>query len=371
MNIFILNESFQLQHIIDSFYSFIWTDRYDEAGEFELSVASTTANLSMLKRGYYLQIIESDHLMIIESISLDTDSDGDNTLKITGRSAESLLDRRIVWTQITFAAGITIQSAIKTLITDAFLTTGDRYVSGFIFEENSDLATTPVLVDDASLGYGAQYLGDNIYNVVHDLCQENGLGFQITLNDSNQLVMKLTNGVDHSYDNTGSNPYVVFSPKFENLLSSNYLESQTNYKTIALVGGEGEGTARVFASTTSTLTGLNRKEVFVDASDISSSSTDANGNTITIDSASYKQLLIQKGIDSLTDYTESTSFEGEADIYGSFTYGKDFTLGDIIQLEDAYGHSDKCRVNELVVSYDTSDGYKVYPTFITITEDEE
>lgn len=371
MNIFVLNKSFQLQYIIDSFYSFIWTDRYDEAGEFELDIASTMDNLAILKRGNYLQIYESEHLMIIETISLDTDSEGEHTLKVTGRSVESLLDRRIVWSQITFAAGVAIQSVIKTLITDAFLTAGNRYVSGFIFEENPDLATAPVLVDDASLGYGAQYLGDSIYDVVHDLCQENGLGFRIVLNDSNQLVMMLTNGVDHSYDNIGNNPYVVFSPKFENLLSSNYLESQTNYKTIALVGGEGEGTARVFASTSSTLTGLNRKEVFVDASDISSTSIDSEGKTITIDSASYKRLLVQKGMDELTDYAESTSFEGEADIYGSFTYGKDFSLGDIIQIEDSYGHSEKCRVNELVVSYDTSDGYKVYPTFITITEDKE
>ncbi len=54
-----------------------------------------------------------------------------------------------------------------------------------------------------------------------------------------QFVFELYAGFDRSYDQT-ENPYVIFSPKFENIINSNYIESKASLKTVTLVGGEGE-----------------------------------------------------------------------------------------------------------------------------------
>lgn len=114
----------------------------------------------------------------------------------------------------------------------------------------------------------AQYTGDNLYDVIQKICEEQGIGFKITLNDEKQFVFELYAGSDRSYDQT-ENPYVIFSPKFENIINSNYIESKASLKTVTLVGGEGEGADRRY-TTVGGGSGLNRRELFTDARDISS-----------------------------------------------------------------------------------------------------
>ena len=74
-------------------------------------------------------------------------------------------------------------------------------------------------------------------------------------------------GADRSYDQF-TNPYVIFSPKFENVINTNYLESKKTLKTVTLVAGEGEGADRritTVACASGAGTGLNRRELYTDA----------------------------------------------------------------------------------------------------------
>ena len=114
----------------------------------------------------------------------------------------------------------------------------------------------------------AQYTGDNLYDVIVDICKTPGIGFKITLNEANQFVFKLYNGTDRSYAQTKV-PYVVFSPNFDNIINANYVESKAALKNVTLVGGEGEGVRRRYASVGNE-SGLARRELFTDARDISS-----------------------------------------------------------------------------------------------------
>lgn len=371
MLIFVYNEDMQLQHIVDSFNSFLWTDRYDECGDFSIEVSCTMENLSIFRKGYYLSIDESSHFMIVESVQLDSDPQNGDRLTISGRSLESILDRRIIWGQITFEANKPIQEVIKVLLRDAFMTEGDRFVSNFRFNESEALRLEPVLSDKDSQGYGAQFEGDSIYETIVSLCKLSKLGFKIGVNVAGEFTFSLYNGVDHSYDNESGNTFVIFSPKFENLLNSNYLESDAAYKNVALVVGEGEGTDQRMIAVGTDDTGLNRREMFVKATDISSTSWDEDGNEISISDADYYELLIQRGKEHLKGQNAFDSFEGQAEATNGFVYGSDFNLGDIVEIEDAYGHSCQCRVSEFVISYDTSSGYRTYPTFKKIEEEEE
>ena len=113
-----------------------------------------------------------------------------------------------------------------------------------------------------------QYTGDNLYEIVNALCVANNIGFKITVNSSNQFVFKLYAGKDRSYDQF-DNPYVVFSPNFDNILNTNYMESKSSLKNVTLVGGEGEGSARKYTGVGDT-SGLERREMFTDARDLSS-----------------------------------------------------------------------------------------------------
>ena len=105
------------------------------------------------------------------------------------------------------------------------------------------------------------------------------------MNDKKQFVFKLYAGADRTYAQT-ENPYVVFSPKFENIANSNYLESKKEYKNVALVAGEGEGAERKTTSVGEG-SGLERRELFVDARDISTTTED----NVTLSDEEYKKQL--------------------------------------------------------------------------------
>ncbi len=47
-------KAFETTYLIDSYISAIWTDRYNEAGDFELYLAASKELRDQLKKGYYL-----------------------------------------------------------------------------------------------------------------------------------------------------------------------------------------------------------------------------------------------------------------------------------------------------------------------------
>lgn len=178
--------------------------------------------LEFLKEDYYLWIKESEHCMIIEDLSIDSDVEEGNHIIVTGRSLESILERRIVWGQKILTGNL--QNAIQILLNESIISPSiaDRKIGNFIFEPSTDEKITKLVID-------AQYTGDDLYSIISGLCAKNNIGFKIVLNDSNQFVFSLYAGVDRSYDQT-ENPYVIFSPNFENIINSNYYSSRASFE---------------------------------------------------------------------------------------------------------------------------------------------
>lgn len=353
MELTLLNTSLDAVSIVDDYESIIWTDRYYEHGDFEIYTPVTTDIMSVLKQDYYLINRDSEHVMIVEKLLIKTDAEMGNHITITGRSLESILKRRIVWGQRSISG--TLQNGIKTLLNENVINPTDsaRKIDNFIFEESTDERITSLTID-------AQYTGDEIYDVISKLCKEHGIGFRVTLNDDKQFVFKLYVGTDRSYEQT-ENTYVIFSPNFENIVNSNYLESKSALKNVTLVGGEGEGSARRYY-TVGSAEGLDRREMFTDARDISS---EVDEQVLT--EAEYNALLAQRGTEKLSENVDIMSFEGEIEPTMMFKYREDFFNGDIVQIENEYGHVTKTRIIEMTIS-ENEQGTSVYPTFSTISE---
>lgn len=354
MDLMILDTNKNPLCLLDVYNSFIWTDRYFKYGDFELHASMSEDLLQYLKQDYYITNANSEHVMIIEKLLINSDIENGNTIIVSGRSLESLLERRIVWNRTTLSGNL--QSGIKKLLDENIISPTDssRKIDDFIFEESTDSAITGLTID-------GQYTGDNLYEVIASICQENGIGFEITLNNSKQFVFKLYSGVDRSYDQSVY-PYVVFSPNFENMVESNYMESKMAMKNVTLIGGEGEGNARKYTSV-GTASGLDRRELFTDARDIRAE--DDEGNAIS--EAEYLKQLEQRGRENLAENIAVVAFEGQADVVSMFVYGVDFFMGDIVQIADEYGHETKSRMVELVSS-ESEEGVSTYPTFASVDD---
>lgn len=349
MDLIILDTNLDAILPIDNYKSFIWTDRYYSYGDFELYATISEDLIKYIKQDYYLINRESEHVMIIEKILISSDVEDGNHITVSGRSLESILDRRIVWGQKTLRGNL--QNGIKTLLDECIIspTDKDRKIDNFIFEASTDPAITGLTID-------AQYTGDNLYDVIQKICEERNIGFKITLNDNKQFVFKLYKGTDRSYDQTDL-PYVIFSPNFENIINSSYIESRASFKNITLIGGEGEGAARKYTTVGSGV-GLNRRELFTDARDISSDV----GDGVILTNEEYIAELQQRGKEKLIEKPEVISFEGQVETTLMFKYGEDFFIGDVVQIADEYGHETKARILEIVMSED-EEGISVYPTF--------
>lgn len=357
MELILLGTDLKRLGIIDVFDSLIWTDRYFESGDFEIITAANIQMLSLLQEDRYLMTKNSEHLMVIESIELKTDEELGNHFVVKGRSVESILERRIVWTQ-TLLSG-TLQAAIKQLLNENAIspTDPDRKIENLVFEDSTDDAVALLPID-------IQLYGETLYDVISALCEANGIGFKITLSSDNQFVFKLYAGVDRSYSQL-ANPYVAFSPDLENLTETDYFHSKVPFRSITLVVGEGEGTARQTAVVSDPSsgggTGLSRREKFTDASDVSKTTS---GGTLTTEQ--YNTYLVQRGLISLSESVPVTAFDGKIDYLNTnYVLGQDYFLGDIVQIANEYGLTGQSRVEEIVFSEDKS-GFDIYPTFKTL-----
>lgn len=344
---------------IDRFESLIWRDRYCGFGDFEILSPVNNDILLYVAQDRYLTMAGTEHAMIIETLGIKSDAELGNKILVIGRSLESILKRRIVWKQ-TILTGNFQNGVLQLLNENAIIPENpDRQISRLVFEASTDLAVTSLTVD-------AQFVPETdktLYDAIVGLCQAAGVGFKITITDSGQFLFKLYAGKDRSYDQI-ENPYVIFSPEFDNVLKGEYSESKMPLKTLALVGGQiVEGVERLMIPVTipgGAGTDLDRREMFVDASSIS---TSYDGGELTPEQ--YLAELIQVGQQELSKKTAIQSFEGEADTTGIYKYGEDFDMGDILEVANEYGHSAKSRVSEVIHSQDSS-GIKVYPAFTAV-----
>lgn len=372
MELWILDKNLQSVKVVDVYKSFIWTDRYYEAGDFELYIPIHNINLDDFQKDYYLWNSESEHLMVIESLNIESDIEDGVCLAVSGRSLESLLSRRVIWKKTAFKATgdapnrvkPNLQNGIEKLLNENIINPeiGARKIDNFIFEASDDPRIT-------ELTFEAQYFGEELYSAIQKLCVENEIGFKVTPNDNGQFVFKLYKGIDRSYAQT-INSYVIFSPQFDNLSNSNYLDSFKTLKNVALVAGESiddpdnkdETIRETYVVNTATdITGISRREVYVDASGVSRDMGDEEKLT----EAQYQAHLRQKGIDSLIENCEIKAFEGEVNDGVMYKYGQDYLLGDVVQIANEYGHEGQAYISEFVMSYDQQ-GSSVYPTFINI-----
>ena len=356
MYFYVLNTNFDRIAIIDTFESAIWTDRAYEAGDFQLSLFPTAENITNCQQDRYVENIESDHLMVIEKIQLTSNNDDGDKFIISGYSLEKILSRRIIWANTTLTGSL--QDGIRQLITDAVISPSisERAIPNFVFESSTDSRITSLILSKECKR------GDNLYDTISSICKEYEIDFKVTLNSSKQLVFKLYIGEDRSYAQS-ANPYVVFSRGFENIISSEHVSSKEDSKNVCLVThietSESEDNKEETISTiVGSAEGLMRRETYVEASDVPTK----NSHDVDYTEEERKVMMAQAGVKELGENKEETTFEGEVDPNGSFVYGRDFYLGDIVQVEDSYGMNGVSLVKEIIWSQD-KDGTKCYPTF--------
>ncbi len=347
MELYVLNAEFEIVDFIDTFSSLEWVKRYFDTGDFVLNTVADLKTVKTLRKRNYLVREDDESIMMIEKINLVTSAEAGNKIVVSGKSIESVLARRIVWTQTNSRSGETAEEFIRRLINENAINPADLK------------RKIPKLKLGALNGFNdpidKQITGDNLLDAVIKICQAYNYGFKITMNTEGSLIFDLYRGEDRSY-NQYVNPYVVFSNDFDNIINTEYEYDETNIANVALIGGEGEGTDRKYQSIGDAV-GFNRYEIFVDAKDISS-------NNEEIATTEYNKLLIERGNEKIAEKTFIESYSGEVETTLTYKYKEDYSLGDTVQIVNEYGMETAPRIIEIIES-ENENGYRVVPTFGT------
>lgn len=331
--------------IIENPTSAIWTRRYQQPGDFELYFPATVEMLSLLADDFYITRQDAPEVMIIEHVEIVTDAEEGNYILVSGRGVEAVLGRRIIEAQT--AINGRVDAAVRRLILENAIspTNPARRLPLLSMPAQSIISTT----------MRAQYTGTNLLEAVQEICKAYGLGFRAVADTSQTLAprIELLKGTNRSEGQTAASP-VIFSAEYENLLSSSYVLDTKNYKNVAIVAGEGEGKARKRA-TYGSASGMDRREIFVDARDIST-------NDGEIGADEYTAQLMARGAEAVAEHLLAESFDGEIDTANTFVLDVDYTLGDIVTVENEYSIRKNVRVSAIMETWDT-EGYTAIPTF--------
>lgn len=302
--------------IIEDYSSMQWTRRYTKAGSFELHAPNNTLFVTenIIRNG--------DEAAVIESVKITNSPTQGEMAEVRGRFLLSYLDRRILW-------GL-----------HAYTDTAEDVMRGLV---TSNLRSLPVTVA-ASVGYTGtidyQCSYGGLLDEVEAIAEMSELGVKIGFD----RVFTVYHGLDRT-STQSVNSRAVFSTAFENVLSSEYYYNATKLKNVAAVAGQGDGEDRIVV-TVGTETGLDRREVYIDARDIGDGTTEAP-----IDVPTQQAQLAIRGAQKLAELKATESFNVDVDPYGNLIYKTDYDLGDIVTVVDM-GFATDARITEVKEIYE-------------------
>ena len=385
MIINVLNRDLVIVDIIDDAKSIIWTKRFWECGDFELYMIANEKNLNKVTQGYFLSRDDDSTVMIIDKIEIKTDIDNGNFITVTGRSAESLLERRCHMSNRQNVSMEGNYPAIISYLALSVLCNNEIFHINNNYENNENWFCDPTrnipcvlwlysaIWDKLNEEYGGagQWTTIDQTSLVNDgtwlKTMENtaklyGFGFELRkhIAGSTYLVLDAIISKNRSIHQT-ENPQIIFSKEYDNLISSNYYNDKTNYKNCAFVYGEGEGSdricKRIWRNPSNKPSGLDLYEVFIDARDISSTR-----ESKTLNHDEYGELLDIRAKEKFIEYKTVEAFDGEIQADMQWKYKQDYFIGDIVTMQNEYGIEKDVRITAVTECEDDT-GYFYIPIF--------
>lgn len=394
-------------YVLDEYESIIWVDRYNDVGSFELYAPISDELVKYCKPGYFVSFSESEHMMIIEDISIESNVAEGGKIKVIGRSAESILDRRVIYKKTRAKNNTKVTDILYKIIYDAFMDPGKktndlqskRYVEEFHYDQHEYirirnderlLREYGVSVDSSGIysKIGSEvldiptieatefYNNENILDVVRSICQSKDLGFRILVDPDDtgyfRLYFEIYQGEKRTYDRRQQDVLagydyqqlltpIVFSPSFDNLISSNYLYQSSEYKNNIVVSDGNIDNPCVQYVGEEDKTGIERRETSFQASvqQDEDMSRDA-----------YKKVLKNNGLEELAKLKVKKEFDAECDTTegAQFEYGRDFFIGDTVQIRNEWGIEEEAMITEFTWSIAGDGGINCYPTFKLLPE---
>lgn len=360
MEVYTLDSLLRRRVAHDDFESLIWTERWNDLGDFKLVTKSTLSHRSEFYPGTLLAINNSLRVMVVEETE-DTYQDGKHVMTIEGRSLEKILADRAamqtlndtsddpVWqlpgTPLEVAEGMFDYICRDTPFPPA-LDPGDAIP----FLQPGDLLTPGNIPAPTGQIWWEQRPAPLLTAMI-DICKAYDFGFRLLRNfDTSELYFEVYTGNDRTTQQSSLTP-VIFSPHLDNLDGISEYSSIRDVRNVAYVYSV-HGVRTVYApGYDSSVSGFDRKVLPVDAG-LSSSNPPAN----------VQDALEQIGQEELARHNSKRLIDGQITKNTKYVYGVDYDVGDLVELRNQDGITSYKRVTEQIFVFDER-GERSYPTF--------
>lgn len=370
MEVYTLDPLLRRTELFEDHESLIWTDRFQKYGDFEWHTSSSLRARTLLKPGTLLAMNGSKRVMKIETVEDASDSDNRRMLSIKGRSIETMLYDRMAIDSLTpdtppvttpptppstftwDISGLTAMNVARKIFHDICMTGMLSPYDALPFMYEGTFAEASNIAESIDV-VNVKLEPTTVYDAIAQLAETWNFGFRIMREgDSSKLWFSVYTGADRT-TGQGTLPAVVFSPQLDNLQNTKELFTIEGAKNVAYVYCLA-GFQIVYADDVDgDISGFDRKVLMVNASDIT-----AETHPVT---EARNAALIQRGYEELSKHQTYQAFDGEISQTSTYQPGRDYNVGDLVEMRSSDGVANQMRVSEIIYASD-AEGDRSYPT---------
>ena len=383
---------YKADKVVENITSIIWTERYQDFGEFELKTSDVERIRLLLPEYSFITLQDSRELMLVETHSIKPDSNDVLELTIKGRSLTSLLERRLTigpkdGKELGLPKLYTDRDAALLYLWDATQNNSSYDVaqSGVFYSKYPNLVPGSYVTDSTTKDPGtpkSQWvklgtsweqikrfleLGDYGIRMIRSGSKVPSYMVSTTTADDAykgnisrtymetfvQSQWNLYHGVDRSITQS-TYPVIAFNIGAEQLTDPEYLFSIKDYRTSAMMVQESQPNQldayRWTDHPSRSASGWQRSYVLYQIEGLPSE-PENDGPYDIIHRMAFKE--IEK-------YPKIRLFDGDVSPLADYKYNRDYFLGDYVTIEADYGITHRAQISEYVRTQDAN-GEKGYP----------
>lgn len=374
MDIFILDPLLRPVDVVDEYISFIWTERWDSMGDFEIVTLASPNNKRRFVADTKLSITQSKRVMIVETIEETDDVENGSVLKVKGRCLNMMLEKRLAVSISTFSGAVRVSwdtygwtpLELPILYFFSICYWGDSSpgdVLPFIQYEVPSLYPPENIPDPWPSDFEWSTKPKDLYAAIRDICTAYDIGFRFYKDpDASKLYFEATMGSDRTTQQTDFTP-VIFSQDMANLIDTTEFTDYTKYYNAVLV---------IYFYKDEFDNDITMSEfVKADELDFSEGGFDQKVKMLSVtqipedmDLVDVPDYLIKLGEEELGRNKPVNVYDGEIAKNSTYVYEVDYNLGDIVEVRGNDGGTAYMRVVEQIFKCDSA-GEASYPSLIT------
>lgn len=332
-----------------------WSERFRDPGDFEIAAPMSSGLMSFLPEGSFISHTDTMEVMVVENHQITETGKEDPIVRVTGRSAEVILDNRIVGTDL---------ARTETTITPYIIGSRETWLQArdminshiqtpagandkiewFVASHNCTGSATQ---EEREIDRGGLYSKAIEILTVDDLgirtIRRNPFGAE---GSPTNTIIQIHKGVDRAAQ-------VIFSWKGGDLESADYLFSGKAIKNSAMVVGK-----FFWVMVDLGPTKYDRRTMIVEAEDIDGYLDNIpSSTTIT----ALKARMTTRGKQALKKQQRIQVTRADISNLSDYKYRRDYNVGDLVTVDGNFGRIQKMRVSEFVEIEDEN-GFSGHPT---------